>query len=197
MGKFIDFGQCKITRMRERLGASRWNMFRKSEDGATIIEFAICAPVFFLMVFSLMEIGLNYTSDRMFSIGLDSAARKVKTGEFRANENFGAEEFRQEICNHPIMFLFDCSKVLVDVRVVAEFDEAEFEENEEGEIVTDAFDFTPGGRQTINVVRAFYPLPTLFPWSTFNNHGRWKLDAYKNNTKVMTMSVAFLTEPFS
>ncbi len=183
--------------MRERLAARGWKSFRKSEDGATAIEFAICAPVFFLMVFSLIEIGLNYTSNRMFNIGLDAAARQVKTGQLRQTESFNVEEFRQEICSHPIMFLFDCNKLLVDVRVVAEFDEVTFETNDEGEIVTDEFGFAPGGRSTVNVVRAFYPLPTIFPWSTFNNHGRWKLDAYADNTRVMTVSTAFLNEPFS
>ena len=190
-------GEAGVTAARQRKTAhKRRGLFRKSEDGAAAIEFAIVAPVFLMMTFGIFEVGLNYVADRMLSVGLDTAARKVRTGQVKASEDYGANEFKEEICDHPIMFLFDCDKLLVDVQEVASFDENSWETDENGQVISEDFGFAPGGRSTINVVRAFYEWPTVINWTNFGQSTGYQIDAFDDDARVISVSTAFMTEPF-
>jgi len=179
-----------------RTDEKRRQAFRKSDGGAVAIEFAIVAPVFFLMVMSIFELCLNYTADRLFNSGLDNAARLIKTGQVRASPTYGSAEFKQELCNQPIMFLFDCDNVLVDVRTVAAFQEDSYETNPDGSVNSGSFGFAPGGRTTINVVRAFYEWPTVLNWVQFGQATGYQIDVFDENSRIIAASTAFLNEPF-
>ena len=69
-----------------------------------------------MMVFGIFEVGVNYMADRMLNAGLDSAARMVRTGQAKPSDTYGETQFRQDLCNQPTMFLFDCSKLMIDSR---------------------------------------------------------------------------------
>ena len=68
----------------------------RDDDGATAIEFAFVAPLLFLTLFSLVEIGML----AMMSSGLDNAvyetARRIRTGRDDGATN--ASGFEDQIC---------------------------------------------------------------------------------------------------
>ena len=187
-----EYGGSGVAAVRKRR-----RLFRKSDDGAAAIEFAVVAPVFFMLTFGIFEVGLNYMADRMLSAGLEAASRKVKTGQVRASPTYGMAEFKTELCGEPIMFLFDCTKLLVDVKTVASFEEDSYDTNGDGSVDTTGFGFAPGGRTTINVVRAFYEWPTVLNWTQFGQAHGYQIDAFDDNARVIFSSNAFMTEPFS
>jgi Flp pilus assembly protein TadG len=62
--------------------ASRFGLikrFRKGEDGATAVEFALVALPFFGMLFAIMELAIFFLASRFLEDGLFSASRKILT----------------------------------------------------------------------------------------------------------------------
>ena len=175
----------------------RGRTFRKSNDGTAAIEFALCAPVFFMMCFGIFEVGLNYLADRLLNTGIDNAARLIKTGQVRASPTYGMAEFKQQVCDEPIMFLFDCNNLIIDVQTVGSFEENNYETNEDGSVDTSSFGFAPGGRTTINVVRAFYEWPTIINWKNFGQAHGYDIDSFGEGSRVIAASAAFMNEPFN
>jgi Flp pilus assembly protein TadG len=69
---------------------------RRGERGQSLVEFALVAPIFFLLVFSVIQIGLVMASQNGLVDGVRNAARRAAT--YRVNEgSFDATVF-SSIC---------------------------------------------------------------------------------------------------
>jgi Flp pilus assembly protein TadG len=54
---------------------SKWNRFRKNDDGATTVEFAFLAIPFLIISFAIFETGLNYFANRSLEASVSTMAR--------------------------------------------------------------------------------------------------------------------------
>lgn len=97
--------------------------FVRDVRGVAAIEFAMLALPFFMLVFAILETGLVFMAETTLERGVESVARDVRTGVFRA-DRLEEDEFRERICDG-VGFLLDCSKLKVDLAVYAEFDDVE------------------------------------------------------------------------
>lgn len=100
--------------------ASKRRLFLKSRGGASAVEFAIIAPVFFALAFSIIEAGYFFFINSAVDAATLKAARLVRTGQVQENA-IDKNAFFAEICN--IVDLFgDCSSQLtVDVQRFSSF----------------------------------------------------------------------------
>lgn len=185
-----------------RKKTSRWFKLRKSEDGATTIEFALVSVPFFLVMFGIIEQGMYFLVHRLIDAGVYQIAREVKTGQIRGgtNGNFSEAQFKQRLCSKAVMKIFDCGKLVVDVREVGQWDNPGSPDLlPDGSIDPASVGFAPGGRSTVNVIRAYYDWPTVLDWEKWGS-------GFANTTPVKGMgtnghrrvvgSAAFMNEPF-
>jgi hypothetical protein len=89
------------------------------QKGATLVEFALVAPIFFLLLFAVLELSLFYFTQVNLDIGVSSATREIKTGQVRVKKLL----FKNKICtyaNRPVG-LVDCSKLEIDVSPLLKF----------------------------------------------------------------------------
>ncbi len=70
--------------------------FRRDREGVTLIEFAYIAPIFFLVLFSIIEIALISFSTSTFRTGLAYASRLVRTGDAQCLSD---ADFIEAICS--------------------------------------------------------------------------------------------------
>lgn len=89
----------------------------RNEDGVAAIEFAIVALPFFLFVFGIIGIGLYFLASTSLEYGVESAARKVSTGEADKGD-MSVGEFKQLVCDAAGSYI-NCSKVAVVVQHAA------------------------------------------------------------------------------
>ncbi len=93
----------------KRLGR-RIRRFLGVERGAVAIEFVILAPVYFLMIFGIIELALVSFNASTLKSGVAAAARQVKVGKAQC---FKDKDAIDAICG--ASFLADCKKrVTVD-----------------------------------------------------------------------------------
>jgi Flp pilus assembly protein TadG len=101
-------------------------VFRKEQDGATAVEFAMVIMPFLALLFAIVETALVFWSTQVLETAVANASRTIYTGQFQQANRMGAtaaSEFRKALCldrdgQKKTMVLFDCesSAVHVDVR---------------------------------------------------------------------------------
>lgn len=91
----------------------RWN---RRQDGATAVEFAIIAPVFFALIFSMVETGWIMTKASMLDHAVGKSARLIYTGQ--APDQGTLEQL---ICDEAYVFSNCRENIVVELVTVDDF----------------------------------------------------------------------------
>ncbi|MBA3516642.1 MAG: pilus assembly protein [Rhizobiales bacterium] len=171
-----------------------FNAFHDDRRGATAVEFAIVAPVFFFLIFLIAETAMIFIAEQVLDNAVFESARLVRTGQAQKSR-MGQADFRADLCSRMSVFI-DCEEgnpdFYLDVKSYESFadmnlgtpldDEEKFES--EG-----AYDF--GDEREIVVVRAYYQ------WPVNKIFGGLRIKKNLDNGKQMIGSfAAFRNEPF-
>lgn len=112
-------------RRRSRLGR-HLKIFRRKDDGAAAVEFALIAMPFFALLFAILETALAFWSTQVLETAVANASRRLYTGQFQQSNDQGAPDiaakFKDEVCkNVPALFACDRNSAFlhVDVRKFA------------------------------------------------------------------------------
>lgn len=139
--------------------------FQRSRDGTAAIEFALLAFPFFLLIFATIEAFIAFAGEQLLENAVDTMARQVRTGQAK---NLSEDEFRTKFCAE-ISLMISCAKkedpsdqkLYLDVREFASFaaipNYIPKQSNDKfADLDPSDFDYSPGGPQSINIVRAYY-----------------------------------------
>lgn len=146
--------------------------FRRDEEGAAALEFAILAIPFMLLIFATFETFFAFAGEQLMANAVDTMSRKIRTGEITFGQGKSTDvteaEFRQMFCDE-ISVLNMCSsteavtpsKLYLDVRQFASFADMPREvpkisTDTYADLDTTEFGFSPGGANSNNVLRAYY-----------------------------------------
>ena len=140
-----------------------WRRFLARREGATAIEFALLALPFFIIVFASIETFIAFSAEQIFANANETMARKIRTGVI-TSANTTKEAYRAAFCEE-IKILMPCSateaktenKLFVHVESFANYSAITpavsiVDDN----LSTTSFKFAPGGKKSINIVRAYY-----------------------------------------
>ncbi|MGI9464882.1 MAG: TadE/TadG family type IV pilus assembly protein [Aestuariivirgaceae bacterium] len=167
--------------------------FKKSEDGATAVEFALVGMPFFWLLMAIFETGLMLFTEYVIENGTADASRLIRTGQV-FEQGMSKADFKAEVCGGLAGFL-DCNTRLhVDVRSYTDFESVSSTTavDGDGELtpeVTSASSYSPGGELDVVVVRVYYD------WKLFTP-GISQLANLANGRRVLSSSAAFRNEPF-
>ncbi|WP_395945210.1 TadE/TadG family type IV pilus assembly protein [Brevundimonas sp.] len=164
---------------------------RKAREGAAALEFALIATPFFLLLFSIFQLGLVFVIDAIAENAVLKASRLVRTGQAQA-QGFDAGKFKQAFCDEMSVFKSDCaSRTTIDVRVVARFsDNTDPPRKENGELDLSQMNYDGGKAQDLVVVRIWYKQPMIVPSLTqaVTSAGAGQI--------LISTATAFRNEPF-
>ncbi len=141
----------------------RLQRFVQDVRGVAALEFAFIAPPFFLLLFSMFEVGLTYTADVVLQNAVSDTARKIRTGQVQS-AGLTREQFREMVCDE-ISILLSCDQRLqIDVRRFTAFTGAGFTNplDNDGNYRND-YKFEPGAPCDVVLVRAFYAWDPITP----------------------------------
>lgn len=168
--------------------------FRRCDNGATAIEFALVAGPFFLMLFAIFETGLMMFSEYVIENGTARAARMIRTGQVQT-ANMTASQFKELVCGKMASFL-DCdSRLYVDVRNFTSFAGITKPNSitDDGELSDDIkanAHFSPGKPLDVVVVNVYYD------WKLFTP-GLTHMSNLANGRRLLTAGAAFRNEPYA
>lgn len=125
----------------------------REEGGSALIEYAMLAPVFFMLVIGLIEFVLYQYKAYALSYVTYEAARVLQTGKVQTSADM-SQAFHDQVCNQSGTML-DCSTIVFDVRNYGAVSEVKYDAptfDKDGNPTN--FVFEPGGPGRFSVVRA-------------------------------------------
>ncbi len=102
------------------MARSRFRRFAKNKKGAAAVEFALIAPIFFALMFSILEAGWYFFISSAVEQANANAARLIRTGQVQ-NNGVTKEAFFNEVCDIVDTFGGCSEKLTVDVSRYATF----------------------------------------------------------------------------
>jgi len=176
--------------------------FRGNRRASAAVEFALVAPMFFALLFAIIETALMFFASQVLETITQNSARAILTGQAQGQGGSVAAcqttpgvvmacdqtTFKAYVCTQ-IPALFDCNKLYVDVVSTSSFGSLSLTS------YGDSCNFNPTGMQysagtsgQVVVVRLFYQWPLIVTGLGYN--------IGCSNKRLMVATTAFKNEPF-
>jgi Flp pilus assembly protein TadG len=174
---------------------SVFRRFRGNRRGSAAVEFALVAPVFFALLFAIIETGIMFFASQALESLTQNAARQVLTGQAQTNPSIKTlQDFTSAVCPPgSVQFvLFSCDQVFVDVKTYTAFSNVVINSqiDAKGNFDPSSLSYTPGGPGDIVVVRVFYQWPLFVTGLGYN------IANLSNNKRLLVATAAFQNEPY-
>ena len=178
-----------------------------ANKGSAALEFAMVAPVFFLLLMGTIEAGIIFFAQSSLQNAVNDTARLVRTGQsacFTKDSNnncqpMTADQFRTQVCNEVSALLRNCPKD-ASGNSDLQFDVTAYPSGFTGVTNTSPLNaqknlpnltaFSIGNACDVVVVRAFYRWPVFTPMLNFF------LANMNGNQHLLASAAAFRNEPF-
>lgn len=159
-----------------------------------MLEFALVAPVFFVLLMGIMETGMIYFAQSTLLSATQDAGRLVRTGQAQ-DGGMTQEQFRSYICDR-ISMLLACSNddpdLQIDMESYSSFGAASYGSplTPQGTLNPALDNYQTGNPGDVVLVRVFYKWTVITPLLTpfLVNLG--------NDQRLITATTAFRNEPF-
>lgn len=142
----------------------RSRQFRRERSGTAAVEFALIAPVFLLLLFAIIEVGLFFFAQQVMEQATFLASRQILTGQAQS-AGLTQTQFRNLVCNNAGAF-FTCGNIIVDVQTYSSFsgsNTGRLVNGVTGNADSSNASYAAGGSGSIVVVRVVYEWPTIVP----------------------------------
>ena len=165
--------------------------FRGNQRGSAAVEFALVAPLFFALLFAIIETGLVFFASQSLETALQDSARAIMTGQAQIS-NLTKQSFKANIVCKYAGSLFDCENgIFVDVQSYPSgFGSVTISDPISGGNFVDNTQYNPGGPGDIVVVRLFYQWPLYVTGLGYN------LANLSGSKRLLTATAAFKNEPY-
>ena len=173
--------------------SSRTNIlrrFRRNRQGSAAVEFALVAPVFFGLLFAIIELAMVFFASQVLETVTQDSARVIMTGQAQL-ASFTQAQFKNLVCSK-VVALFDCvNGISIDVQSYSAFSAVNVADPiDAGKNFVPPNNYLPGGPGDIVVVRLFYQWPLLVTGLGFN------VANLSGSKRLLTATAAFQNEPY-
>jgi Flp pilus assembly protein TadG len=175
--------------------------FRGSRRGSAAVEFALVAPVFFALLFAIIETAIMFFASQVLETITQNSARVVLTGQAQSGSVGSCAvggvatactqaTFKTYVCNQ-IPALFDCNSLYVDVESYSSFTSVTLSSHIDaaGNFDTNML-YSPGNAGDIVVVRLFYQWPLFVTGLGYN------ISNLAGHKRLLVATAAFKNEPY-
>ncbi len=167
--------------------------FRRNRRGSVAVEFAFIAPIFFALLFAIIETGMVFLAGQVLETGMQDSARLMFTHQAQ-DTNMSEVDFKTDLCKR-IKTLFDCAgdpiKLKVDVTLFSPGTAISLTDPIVGGKLTPPFTYQlpPENTPSTVVVRVFYP------WQLYVTGLGYNIANLENHQRLLSATAAFHVEP--
>jgi Flp pilus assembly protein TadG len=172
-----------------------WRRFRGNRRGSAAVEFALVAPVFFALLFAIIETAIVFFAGQVLESVTQSSARMILTGQAQAAAYTQQQFHDQAVCpaGSLALVLFSCSTtgIYIDVQSYTSFTNVTINSQiNAGSNFVPPTGYSLGGPGDIVVVRMFYQ------WPLFVTGFGYNISNLAGNQRLLVATAAFKNEPF-
>ena len=164
--------------------------FRRNKKGTAAVEFALVAPMFFAVLFAIIEMALVFFASQILETVTQDTSRLIMTGQAQ-NAAYTQAQFKNAVCAK-LVTMFDCvNGISIDVQSYKAFSTVDISDPiDAGKNFVPPNNYLPGGPGDIVVVRMFYKWPLFVTGLGFN------IANVGTNQRLLTATAAFQNEPY-
>ena len=173
-----------------------WRRFRRNGRGSAAVEFALVAPVFFALLFAIIETGVMFFASQALETITQESARMILTGQAQTAsytqaqfQNYvcsqipGVVQLRQYLCRRrELSFVTGTSAHVLNVVINSQIDS-------NGNFINN-MQYNPGGPGDIVIVRLFYQWPLYVTGLGYN------IANLSGSKRLLAATAAFCNEPY-
>jgi Flp pilus assembly protein TadG len=167
--------------------------FRRNRRGSAAVEFALIAPVFFGLLFAILETALMFFANQVLETGTQDSARLMYTHQ-AFDTGMDETAFKTDLCNR-VKALFNCNgnlaNLIVDVKYFPPGTAISITDPIVAGALTGPFTYQvppPGSVNTV-VVRVFYQWPLFVTGLGYN------IANLSGSQRLLAATAAFHVEP--
>ena len=163
--------------------------FRRNRSASAAVEFALVAPVFFALLFAIIETAIMFFAGQLLESVTQSSARMILTGQAQ-NASYTQSQFQTYVCNQ-IPAILNCNNVYVDVESYSSFSTINIASqiDASGNFINN-MQYNPGGPSDIVVVSLCYP------WQLYVTGLGYNISNMTGNKRLLMAAAAFRNEPY-
>ncbi|WP_426532082.1 TadE/TadG family type IV pilus assembly protein [Bradyrhizobium sp. McL0615] len=167
--------------------------FRRNRQGSAAVEFALIAPLFFGMLFAIIETAIVFFAGQVLEQGMADTARLMLTHEAQDTAMTEAV-FKTKLCDR-IKVMFDCqgnmANLTVDVKTFPPGTVITITDPIVSGSLTGPFTYSlpPSGSPNTVVVRAFYQ------WQLYVTRFGYNISDLNGSQRLLAATAAFHVEP--
>ena len=163
--------------------------FRRNRSASAAVEFALIAPVFFGLLFAIIETAIMFFASQVLETITQESARMILTGQAQTAA-YTQAQFKAYVCSQ-IPALFTCGNVYVDVQSYSAFTGVSINSQiDASKNFINNMHYSPGGPGDIVVVRLFYQWPLIVTGLGYN------ISNLSGNQRLLSATAAFRNEPY-
>jgi Flp pilus assembly protein TadG len=181
-----------FAKLHTRLRRTAARMRAEQNKASAAIEFAMIAPVFFILLMGIIENGLIYFAGSTLQYATDNAARYIRTGQ-ASGAGMTQAQFRTKICGDIAPMLACDGNLQIDVQTFTSYSNASFATptDSSGNVKSSLNNYQIGTACSVVLVRSFYTWKILTPvLSQF-------LTNMSTGNHLIAATAAFRNEPFT
>jgi Flp pilus assembly protein TadG len=167
--------------------------FRCNCRGSAAVEFALVAPIFFALLFAIVETAIVFFAGQVLETVTQDSARTIMTGQAQS-ANYTKADFKDTVvCPNAALarVLFDCTKLYIEVKSYPTFPNVTISEPiDGGKNFIPPTSYCPGAGGDIVVVRMFYQWPLFVTGLGYN------ISNLTGSKRLLSATAAFRNEPF-
>jgi Flp pilus assembly protein TadG len=164
--------------------------FRRNRRGSAAVEFAMVAPVFFALLFAIIETAIVFFASQVLETVTQDSARMIMTGQAQTS-SYSQSDFQNYVCGK-VTVLFDCmGGISIDVQSYSAFSSVTIVDPiDAGKNFVAPNRYNPGGPGDIVVVRLFYQWPLFVTGLGYN------ISNLTGSKRLLSATAAFRNEPY-
>jgi Flp pilus assembly protein TadG len=164
--------------------------FRRNRRGSAAVEFALVAPLFFGLLFAIIELSMVFFASQVLETATQDSARMIMTGQAQ-NASFTQAQFKNLVCSK-LTIMFDCvNGVSIDVQSYSAFGSVNVADPiDASKNFVPPNNYLPGNPGDVVVVRLFYKWPLYVTGLGFN------IANISGSKRLLTATAAFQNEPY-
>ncbi|QPF92691.1 TadE/TadG family type IV pilus assembly protein [Bradyrhizobium commune] len=175
--------------------------FRGNRHGSAAVEFALVAPIFFGLLFAIIETALVFFSGQVLETITQNSARVVLTGQAQSGSVTACAvsgvaapctqaTFKTYVCTQ-IPALFNCNSLYVEVTSFSSFSAVTLPTHLDAACNFDTnMTYSAGSAGDIVVVRLFYQWPLFVTGLGYN------IGCGSTSKRLLVATAAFKNEPY-
>ena len=166
--------------------------FRRNRRGSAAVEFALVAPVFFALLFAIIETAIVFFAGQVLETVAQNSARLIMTGQAQGANYAKWNDFRDgKVCGQ-IPALFSCANLFVDVQSYPAFSNISISSQiDSNNNFINNMQYSPGTQGQIVVVRLFYQWPLFVTGLGYN------IANLTGSKRLLSATSVFRNEPYS